>query len=178
MAKVDVKTDIVEQDETVETVGVSYALAPQTGWRTRVRDYTALIGEENQAKLDELRDVVYGMALDGASERYIADYFGFDVKLVRIQLGPVIKMAQAELALAIRKSNVIAALDPKANPITRIWAAKQHAGQTDVTAVEIGDGEGGFGGLIITKVQANRDQTTGKTIGEAYATVVQEPQSE
>jgi hypothetical protein len=119
-------------------------LTPATEWRNRVRDFTPAIGAENQAMLDRLRDVVYGLALKGADERYISEYFGFDRTLVRTQLGPIIKMAQAELALRIRASNVEAALDPKANPITRIWAAKQHAGQQDIaptTEVEaVGDG--------------------------------------
>ena len=151
----------------------TYELTPVTGWRTRVRDYTPLIGQANQEQLDQVRDVVYGLALRGADEKDITEFFGWDKTAVRSQLRPVIEMAQAELRLMLKAHQVETALGSKL-PIAQIWAGKQFANQTDDATLRLQeDGEGGFSGLLITKVQANRDQTTGKTVAEPTQTVVQ-----
>jgi len=147
-----------------------YYPIPATGWRSRVRDYTPLIGEENQEKLDAVRDVVYGMALQGANEKDIVEYFGWDPALVRQQVGPVIKMAQAELRLLLKHDQITSALASKL-PLMKIWAGKQFADQRDdVALTSAADGEGT--GLLVTVVRANRDQHTGQTLGEASSEVV------
>ena len=123
-----------EDDASEGSQPYTFDMTPNVMWRQRVRDYTPLIGEENQAALDRLRDVVYSMALQGADEKLVAQYFGFERHQVKSQLGPVIEMAQAELALKIRGSNIEAALAAKADPKMRVWAAKQHAGQSDTVS--------------------------------------------
>lgn len=109
-------------------------LTPNVEWRSRVRDFTPMIGEVGQAKLDHLRDIVYGLVLrTGAKDTQVAKLFGFQPSIVRTHLGPVIEMAQTELALALQGKQIDTALNSKL-PIAHIWAGKQFAGQTDAPA--------------------------------------------
>lgn len=153
----------------------AYSLAPVSVWRNRVRDYTPLFGEENQAKLDDLRDVVYGMALEGANEKDVSEFFGFEPHLVKQQLGPVIKMAQAELRLILKKDQVDSALASKL-PLMKIWAGKQFADQRDEVALSGSESDGEGTGLLITVVKANRSET-GRTLDEPSKTVITPDQS-
>lgn len=126
--------------EEVQTFAVDKQLdlTPHPGWRSRVRDYTPLIGEENQSALDELRDVAYALALRGADEKDIAELFGFELSTVRAQLGPVIKIAKAELRIKLKADQIEFALTSK-QPIAKIFAGKQHADQTDEPSATLGE---------------------------------------
>ena len=82
---------------TIAEPNLKYELSPAPAWRSRVQGYTPLINEANQAALDELRDVVYGLTLRGANEKDITECFGRERHLVNQQLGPVFQIAVAEL---------------------------------------------------------------------------------
>jgi hypothetical protein len=142
-----------------------YDATPYTGWRTRVRDWTPLIGEENQELLERVRDKVYGIVLDtGADLKTICAYFGWDIATARSQIQPVIEMAKAELKLTVLENQLSFALATK-QPLAKIAAGRQFADQTDYAPQ--GDGAGSnsatglFDGLTVTETHRDSNgQTT------------------
>jgi hypothetical protein len=125
------------QDTEPEDTGpvAPYVPKPHTEWRQRAfEDFTPTVGADGQAKIDYLCDVTYDMVLNGANLNDVMAYFGlpghaFDS--VKLLLDPIVKMAKAELAIQVKARNLQASASAKANPILRIWAAKQHADQRD-----------------------------------------------
>lgn len=143
---------------------LQYDLTPVTGWRSRIVDWTPLIGAENQALLEKLQEVVYGMVLRGADEKDIVEYFGFDKNVARQQLRPVIEMAKAELRLILKEDQIMTALGSRL-PNMKVWVGKQMAGQSDFPALEVGDtlvdtSQGLFQGLTVVRTHRAMDGTT------------------
>lgn len=131
----------------------NYVPTQYSGWRTRVRDYTPLIGEENQALLDEVRDTVYQMTLDGGDLKTICQFFGWDHVIAKPQLQPIVEMARAELRLRLKQDQIQFALSSK-QPLAKIWAGKQFGDQTDNPV----DEDGGSGTATIElRVVRNTD---------------------
>jgi hypothetical protein len=128
---------IKSQDTEPEDTGpvAPYVPKPNTEWRQlSFEDYTDSIGAEGQAKIEHLRDVTYDMVLNGANLNDVMAYFGLPghaTEAVKLLLDPVVKMAKARLAVEVKARNLAASASAKANPILRIWVAKQHAEQRD-----------------------------------------------
>lgn len=152
--------------DDIKDAARKYTAAPYTGWRSRIQDYTPLIGTENQDLLEQVRDVVYGIVLDtGADLKTICDYFGWDRTTARKQIGPVVEMAKAELKLAVLKNVLDYGMK------TNIPQAKAHTGRHFADQIEGGsvatDGTAPTDGLFngLTVVETHRDQN-GTTVQE------------
>lgn len=138
-----------------------------SGWRTRVTDWTPLIGEHNQELLEQVRDKVYGIVLaTGADLKTICAYFGWDVSTARSQLQATIDMAKAELKLTVLENQISFALATK-QPLAKIHIGRQHADQLDYAPQGDGSTAASSGGLFdnLTVVETHRDMN-GQTIQE------------
>lgn len=142
----------------------AFSHGAHTGWRSRVRDYTPLIGSDNQTLLDEVLDRVYDIVLrTGANLKTICDYFGWDINTARLQLQPVIDMAKAELKLTILQNQIEFGLSTK-QPLAKIHIGRQHADQLDYAVPETlanGQTAGGlFDGLTVVVTHRDMDGRT------------------
>ena len=153
--------------DEVQDAARKYVASPYTGWRSRIKDYTPILGAETQEQLDLVRDIVYGIVLDtGADLRTLCDYFGWDKTTAKNQIGPVVDMAKAELKLAVQKNQLDFAMSSK-QPLAKIHAGRQFADQTESGAPmpeAEATQEGLFSGLTV--VETHREVSTGKTVQE------------
>ena len=135
------------------------------GIRSKVVDYTPLIGEHNQALLEDVRDVSYGLALHGASDKDIAERYGWDIHTFREQVGTITKQARAHLRILLKQTVVKSAVGTN-NTVAHIWAGKQFAGMSDNGLTDDGEAKPTaslFGNLTVAVT--HRDEN-GRTVAE------------
>jgi hypothetical protein len=104
-----------------------YTYAPCADWRANKLKWA------NQL-VDELRDIVYGMAKDGASKGDISQFFGISTENFNKEFDEVYEMGRADLRLRIARRTVWLAFKSKM-PAAAIWAGKVYCGYNEITPV-------------------------------------------
>jgi hypothetical protein len=139
-----------------------FEVKPSAEWRSR-------LSEARQMTAEKLCDVIYAMAMQGATIELIARYWGLKARDIEKVGADVWQMANAELILRLFKDQVESALTSK-HPLAKIWAGKQFCSQRDdasifASADEAAQRMAGNGGLTVTVniAKADRDET-GTTI--------------
>lgn len=110
------KAEQAAQNKPYEPKGASH-------WRNRLTDW------EKQA-FEVCEDIVYGMTMDGASQRDIADYFNLKFDEFRVTFKHVLTMARADLAITIKK-NQIKLLKSNKMPQAQALIGRLFAGQSE-----------------------------------------------
>lgn len=106
-----------------------YTFVPDATWRERKLQWAKSI-------TDELADIVFAMAKDGASAGDIAEFFGLkDGHQVKDFFGEAYMMGRADLKMRIAKRTVHMALNSKM-PVGTIWAGKVFCGFSEQVAVD------------------------------------------
>lgn len=150
--------------DEVHDAARKYAAAPYAGWRSRIKDYTPIIGSDKAETLEKVRDIVYGIVLDtGADLKTLCDYFGWDRTTAKNVVGPVVDMAKAELKLAVQKNQLDFAMSCK-QPLAKIHVGRQFADQTESgqpvpdSSASVTDGL--FNGLTVVETHRDSNGTT------------------
>jgi hypothetical protein len=98
-------------------------IVPSREWRDR-------LDAAKKMTADELCDVVYALALEGAPLTHIAAYYGLDHRELGKVAGDAWNVANAELIIAIFRDQIMTALHTK-QMLAKIYVGKQFAGQRD-----------------------------------------------
>jgi hypothetical protein len=107
---------------------------PDTGWRKRIRDFNANFTERDLDDCNtEIENIVYAMALDGASLTQIADYFAVSRDDLANAYTEVWKAGRAELQLMIAADTVQYGLESNI-PVAKIWLGKAMGGLGEGTS--------------------------------------------
>lgn len=162
--------DATPDTQTVSTHDLSIPIrriTPSREWRARLDD-------GKRMKAEELCDVVYAMAREGATMDLIAAYYGLDRRELGRVAGDAWNMANAELVLEIFRDQIMTALYSK-QVLAKIYVGKQFAGQRDAEPLSADVSQAdGVGGLTINLnvTKANRDeQGKTQTVGESAGSV-------
>jgi hypothetical protein len=107
---------------------VSYEVAPSVEWRLRKLQWANGIKEE-------LSDIVFSMAQDGANKNDIAEYFGVKTDQITQLFDEPYTMGRADLKMRIARRTVKIAMDTKM-PVGVIWAGKIFNGFTETANVQ------------------------------------------
>ena len=131
---------------------------PGKEWRSRVQKAKASFTDRNLDEIHaDLENLVYAMALDGASMPMIADYLGVDRAEFSTMYGDVWRVGRAELQALITQNTIEYGLKSQI-PVAKIWIGKAFATLGEGKSVDVESDSDDSGVNINVKV-IRREET-------------------